>query len=361
MKTDMRLGLPTDVTLYHPAEFLELNKTTLAFLDIGLEKFKGGIGHQLLVGHIVHYIQNETLKGIESLPRFKSEYLTNLVNQAKVKGIDLEKLNKETYQLNWTKAEKLSSPKMIYEPNDSFDKAADVYSSSNYAQFHYLPFNRAINQKHVRTLVGSMKRNNVTSFPLVVYTDCIDGEWKYWIIDGQHRYEAFKKLGLPVRFNLFQTEKALTKYDIVRIAADVNNSSLRWSLKQYLKSWESLDIREYTKIKTVLAESKISLTILLQAYSGLKRSAANNALIKGVYQMNDEQNGDVYIGRFITLKPHLPKTSAAYNGLLEFFRQPDLKYDEQKMIRLIESRRELFMVGTEEEIIQNMNHYYNAA
>src|SRR6187551_325336 len=211
-------GLPLEVAIYHPIEFLELKKLTIAFLDLNLEKEKGGIKNQLLVGHVITFLQKNGIAALADLPRFRTDYWEDLAVQCRKKGVDLEHLGQYDLVLNSEKAQKLSDADSVYQSDDAFDKAANIYSSSNHSMFHFLEFNRKITRKHVNNLVESMKENGILSYPLMIYTDCIDGTWKYWIIDGQHRFEAFKKMGYPIRFTLYQksTPEPITVYDIVR-------------------------------------------------------------------------------------------------------------------------------------------------
>ena len=77
--------------------------------------------------------------------------------------------------------------------------------------------------------------------------------------------------------------------------------------------------------------------------------------------MNDEKNGDVYIDRFDWLSEYLPKHSALFNGILEFFRTPGLEYDEMKMLEIVQNNQEILTVSTENEIINNLYRLYKAA
>lgn len=359
----MKIGIPTEVSLYHPAEFLELGKNTHAFLDMNLEEFKGGIKNQLLVGHIVHYIQNEGLDSIDAFPRYRVEYKEELIKKSKEKGIDLLNLGKDTFKLNWTKAEKLSNSTSVYQSKDPFEKASNVYTSSNYNMFHFLPFNRNIIKKHLATIIGSIRRNGVLSFPLMIHTNCIDGKWKYWIVDGQHRFEAFKKLGFPIRFTLYRPDHGgeITKNDIAQLIADVNNSSRKWSLHQFLKNWEFLDIPEYMKIKKVYEKTKISITTLLQAYSGLRSDKATQLFTKGIYRMEDEASGDVYVRYLSELKKVAPKSTKLYTAFLDFFRKYPDGYDNGKMLQIVKKEKEAVLADTIEGVLINLERLYGIA
>ena len=74
--------------------------------------------------------------------------------------------------------------------------AMQVYQSVNYAQFQPIDGNRTILQHHLKRLKKSMEENFLIS-PILVNE-------KMEIIDGQHRFEAAKSLGLPIYFFIVQ-------------------------------------------------------------------------------------------------------------------------------------------------------------
>lgn len=68
----------------------------------------------------------------------------------------------------------------------------EVLRTKDYHLFSHLEGNRNINRQHVNRLVESMKEQYLVS-PIIV-------NGKYEIIDGQHRFEAIKLLGLPLLY-----------------------------------------------------------------------------------------------------------------------------------------------------------------
>ncbi len=359
----MKTGIPTDINLYHPIEFLELDKFSRAFLDAGLEYIKGGIRNQLLVGHIVHFVQDRGIDSIESLPRFKKEYLSDLLSKAKLKGIDLKKAQEGSFNLNWGRMKQLSHHNQIYAPGDSFDQASNIYSSSNYKMFRFLEFNRDIDIKHVRSLMESMKRNGILSYPLMILTDCVDGIPTYWIIDGQHRFEAMKRLGIPIWFTLYQKQSSqpITLYDLVRLVADVNNTSKAWGILQYLKAWKSLKVREYVKLDEQHQLTGLPVTLLLQAYSGLARGRATKLFVQGAYKMEDEKRGNDYVSHLKILRPLIPRSSSVYTHMLEFLRNSESYSNTQMQRALRKADLRFFMSENDEEVMSNLKLIYENA
>ncbi len=356
------IGFPKEVSIYHPAEFLELQKSTLAFLDVGLSEIKTSPSSQLLVAHIMGYVQENGIDALKSISRHKESFTEDLINKTREKmGIELTDLLKRPIIFDKKRVEVLSGGVSPYKPNDLFEAYSNIYISSNYSMFHFLDFNRNIINKHVNKLILSIKKHGVLSFPTVVYTNCIDGVWRYYILDGQHRFKAFVKLGLPIRFTLYTPEPGveITKYDLVRLIADLNKISKTWPLKQYLATWNTFEIREYKKINNVYNRTKISLTTLLQAYSGVNRKKAVELFMDGLYQMSDEENGNSYVEYLIHLKPLIPKSTGLYTALLNFFRQKGSEYDNKKMMMVLKRSLSDIMGKDEEKVLENLLYAYD--
>ena len=99
-------GLPDKVSRYDPIEFLQLSKISTAFLDLSLEEQKGGVGNQLLCGHLVGFIQKNGLNAIEKLPRFRQKYLDEILTKCIEKGINLKAEGDPFESLNFEKINK---------------------------------------------------------------------------------------------------------------------------------------------------------------------------------------------------------------------------------------------------------------
>lgn len=357
-------GIPATVSIYSPIEFLGLEKITAAFLDIGLEQIKGGIGKQLLVGHLVKFVQNNNgPEAIKTLPRFRYEYLEEIKTRCNKKGINLDDLIKNPLILDINRIDNLSDNTSVHKPYDPLDRASNICCSSNYSMFHFLEFNRKIVWSHVNELRLSILENGILSYPVMIYTNCVDGEWKYWIVDGQHRFEAFKKLGLPIYFTLYRksTPEPITLYDLVKLIARLNNTSRRWSIHQYLRAWKSIKVDEYEIISRVHEETKLPINILLQAYSGKNRRRATALFMDGEYKMLDRENGDKYIDYLQSIKPFISRGTAIQSALLDLFRQtPDYNNEIMKS-KLIEIKDSWVFPEVQDEILLDLKKLYQEA
>ena len=98
----------------------------------------------------------------------------------------------------------------------------NILTTTDYSIFSVLENNRGIDKKHVDELVISMSEK-LTPFIIPVTND-------YKIIDGQHRFEALKKMGLPINYYINSNYDEL---DMIRL----NRTQKNWTNYDYLNYW----------------------------------------------------------------------------------------------------------------------------
>lgn len=236
-----------------------------------------------------------------------------------------------------------------------------IHMSRNYDEFHYFPFNRGRNKKHVMELVTSMNKHGVLSFVTVVETSCIDGVFKKWVADGQHRLEAFKYRGDPV---LYTITTANSKKEIVRLIADLNKSSRRWVTKDFLNAWESLEIEDYKILKETLENTRLPITLLFEVFTGMERKAATSAFQKGEFEIKDKMKALRYIGYLLDFKRYIPRNREIYSAFLTFFERLGSSYSHEQMTKVLlaSSGNNIFVPGdTKEGILNKIKNVYHAS
>lgn len=136
-------------------------------------------------------------------------------------------------------------------------KPQTVQSTQDYARFKYLNGNRDLKEPNIKAI-----QNQVQQFgqriPIVVNE-------RNEIIDGQHRLEACKRLGIPVKF-------------IVDIGATIdhvisaNIVGQKWSLMDYVNRYMSEGNSNYDRLHAFIIECK---------KHGISASAAMNIVSNG--------------------------------------------------------------------------------
>lgn len=114
-------------------------------------------------------------------------------------------------------------------------KARQVEFTSEYGVFERLPGNRKIDSAHVKALVMAMQENYIFS-PILVNQD-------FQVLDGQHRLEAHRQLGIPVPYFWDTVEGGL------RDVQNLNSTQKRWSNEDYVESYIEQGKQDYITYK----------------------------------------------------------------------------------------------------------------
>ncbi|MCG3203972.1 MAG: hypothetical protein KCHDKBKB_00649 [Elusimicrobia bacterium] len=111
----------------------------------------------------------------------------------------------------------------------------NIKSTTKYDQFTHMRGNRDLQPNHVKSLVQSIAKNNLLeSNPIIVNQNGL-------VIDGQHRLEAAKQLGVPVSYVV--TDGNL---DIVQ---KLNTSAKSWSYDDFVNSYIELGNKNYIELQ----------------------------------------------------------------------------------------------------------------
>lgn len=108
--------------------------------------------------------------------------------------------------------------------------ARQIDITSEYDVFQRLPGNRDIDTLHVANLVKAMEEEYIFS-PILVNQE-------FQVLDGQHRLEAHKRLGLPVPYFWDNVGDLST-------VQRMNNSQKSWTNDDYAKSYIERGLKDY--------------------------------------------------------------------------------------------------------------------
>lgn len=126
-------------------------------------------------------------------------------------------------------------------------KAPEVFVTTEYDKFHYIEGNRPVLKSHVKYLTESIKKRNLLEYePMVVNP-------KFGIIDGQHRLEAARVLGVPIYYIIGK------KLDLVDVAI-LNHAQRSWLPKEYMDAFIAQGIEDYKVLKEFAAINHLSIS-----------------------------------------------------------------------------------------------------
>lgn len=170
--------------------------------------------------------------------------------------------------------------------------------TTNYDKFNFIKFNRKLNEGLVKRLMSSIKEiGYVTGKPVIVDKDMN-------IIDGQHRFEACKRLKLPIYYTV---EKA----DVQKAMMNLNAQQSNWQTKDYISSYAESGLKCYADLLNFDQLYGLGISNSLEIFfEHLDRGSIINALRKGkIFKVNTQASE---IARFITDCNLVPYYKSAY-------------------------------------------------
>ena len=182
-----------------------------------------------------------------------------------------------------------------------------IHQSKNYGQFELLEFNRDVrNTKKTRNLEASMgKRGFLSAHPLDVVKN---GNGKYKIKCGHHRFTVAKKLGIPVKF--------VISNDDMTIYEDEGTKN-KWSYQNYLESHIRNNNKEYVPVKKYHEKTGIALTLCISMMAGQSAGSGNQSeLFKtGLYKLGNLEHANT-VGDIVMYCQNIDLVCAAHSNFV---------------------------------------------
>lgn len=168
-----------------------------------------------------------------------------------------------------------------------------IYKTTNYDQFKLMKGNRVLNQNHVAKLKKEIRRHNLLLACPVIVNE------KFQVIDGQHRIEVARQLGVPV---YYVQEKGLTIADVVML----NRSQRKWTIWDYVELYIANGKEDYQVLKDFTLEHGLVISSGVTLLS--KNSTTNLATEKfrsGEFTVDNLEYAETIVSYMQDLKPHL--------------------------------------------------------
>lgn len=166
-----------------------------------------------------------------------------------------------------------------------------ILKTKEYDMFIKHENNRAIDPGNLKKISFSIQSNNLLEFrPILVDSDMC-------VIDGQHRLEAAKSLGVDIYYQISDSSKC---EDIILLNANQKN----WTAEDYVNYWTNKGNLNYKKLKEFSENNKIPLAQVLKyliTASGIDRS---KTLKTGLFIFpNEEKIEEInkYLGNLETI------------------------------------------------------------
>jgi len=191
--------------------------------------------------------------------------------------------------------------------------------------------NRSLNKSHINKLVESIEENAES----LAYNPIIVNE-KNQIIDGQHRFEAIKRLGLPLHYIVWEGAD-------VEDAQRLNASSKNWSPIDYAFSYASQGNKHYQTYLNFRERWGLNHDVLLQ-YLSLEKPMTNTMFKNGHFKATDPKRTDALCSALEDLGEYWPKYKlrSFAIGFKNIWLNPYGKYDHERMLRQVRKHGKRF-------------------
>jgi len=222
-------------------------------------------------------------------------------------------------------------------------KTGIIFKTHDYFIFENVSGNRATNDLHIKRLMDSFNKEYLVN-PIIVNEN-------YQIIDGQHRFEAAKRLELPI-YCIIQKGYSLKEVQLL------NMNQTNWTNKDYLESYSELGYNSYVQFKDFWEEypmfSFTAILILLSQMTGnphskftvhkqrggkksIARSSIKIRFKEGDFEIPDLSKSESFAKKILKVK----KYYSGYNRTLfvrtmvSLFKNPN--YDHNEFLKKLES------------------------
>lgn len=177
-----------------------------------------------------------------------------------------------------------------------------INSTTNYSIFKKHPNNVPIEEINLKKIVASIRKRNLLRFRPIL----VDKEMR--IIDGQHRLEAAKELGVPI---YYQVDENINAEDMIQL----NLAGRNWKAIHFVDYYASQGIYDYIKLKDFARELGLNVREAYELFSG-----------QGGMQEKEIRLGKFKIPEDEELKI-IKESIQKYRKFIEFIasRRPDLK------------------------------------
>jgi hypothetical protein len=154
-----------------------------------------------------------------------------------------------------------------------------IQSTREYNKFDYIVGNRNINQKKIQRIMTDINAgmNLLPYCPIIVYYE----NGKFYIVDGQHRFEVAKQIDLPVYYVL------ANELDLKQIAM-LNSRQDKWTQPDFLRCYKNIGLDDYVILDNFLKENAVGISTGadLLMFGKLAKGAVAQKFRDGEFKVN---------------------------------------------------------------------------
>lgn len=167
-----------------------------------------------------------------------------------------------------------------------------IFTTTNYHKFRTIEGNREVNKTHLKRLAKSVSETSYLDIiPIIVNED-------FEVIDGQHRLEVARELGLPVNY-VVAPGAGLKEVQLL------NANERAWLKADYLESYIKLGNQNYVILKDFMKKFGLPLTVSADILMGPigKRGSTAELFKNGKFVINNLRSAIDFAEKLVELKP----------------------------------------------------------
>lgn len=202
-------------------------------------------------------------------------------------------------------------------------KYMTLEGSSGFKKLSLLPFNRQIKPRG--DLKKSMDKYGFIGSIEVVYTNLVDGKWRYYIVDGQHRAATASYLEIKFKAEVIDGSIFKTLEELIAYVSTKNSTSKGWTAYDYVHAFAHCN-------------SKSSYKYLLRRHNETGFSLPVLASIFGATIKSEDKGGSSATKEYIKLGKFEVKFKERGEQLLSFVEELNSIYEiNSKMLAALNS------------------------
>lgn len=221
--------------------------------------------------------------------------------------------------------------------------------TSNYDEFVILGDNREIVDGHVKSIRKAFEeKGNITAKQPLLVNERME------IIDGQHRFNACKELGLPVYFTVHE---GLTIAD----ARSMNILHRSWKADDFALSYANGGNRQYQKYLELKEDYGFGHSIMMAYIVGENRKGMYNWFRDGELTIEDEAAARVRLDKLTEAGEVLGGIANQYFAMAYLQVMRVRGFDQNRMIRKFRTCGDNYMrkFGSAVDYMRAMEEVYN--
>lgn len=229
--------------------------------------------------------------------------------------------------------------------------------TKNYEQFKLMGENRNIDEAHVRKLKHSVEMENLLEYsPIIVNS-------KLEVIDGQHRLQVAKELGVEIYYVVHNAANFST-------ITTLNTTAKNWTLLDFANAYASKGNESYKYVLKLCKELKINVTIALRLLLDKSHIANRKTMDSTPTALFKEGKLELTLADFIrakgtgmrilSLSDYVKscKSSIFVITMMRLFKNPNFNLDRLEA-QLFQQERELVTRSTVRDYLRDIEDVYN--